>query len=45
MSSMNNTEALIAMTEDNLIRKILEIIKESKDLDDAEKKVRALLNK
>lgn len=42
---MNQTEALIDLAEENQTRKILEILKESKDLEDATQKVKELLKK
>jgi hypothetical protein len=45
MDEMNNTEALIQLAEENQTRKILEILNESKDLEEAKSKLKALLNK
>ena len=42
---MTTSELLVEMTEENQTRKILEILNESKDLDEAKDKVKALLNK
>lgn len=42
---MNTGELLVQMTEENQTRKILEILNECKDLEEAKKKVKALLNK
>ena len=42
---MNMTEALIEKTEENQTRKILEIIRESKDKEEAVNKVQELLKK
>ena len=42
---MNTSELLVQMTEENQTRKILEILNESKDLDEAKDKVKALLKK
>ncbi|MDO4721422.1 MAG: protein phosphatase [Peptostreptococcaceae bacterium] len=41
---MNVGELLKQVTEENTIRKILEILNESKDLEEAKEKVKALLN-
>lgn len=41
---MNMAEMFKAVTEENQTRKILEILNESKDLDEAKEKVKALLN-
>ena len=40
---MNTSELLVAVTEENQTRKILEILNESKDLAEAKEKVKALL--
>ena len=45
MDEMNNTEVLIQLAEENQTRKILEILNESKDLEEAKSKLKALLNK
>lgn len=45
MDELNVGEMLREVTEENQTRKILEILKESKDLDEAIEKVKALLNK
>lgn len=42
---MNISELLKEVVEENQTRKILEIVKESKDLEEAIKKIEALLNK
>lgn len=42
---MNLGEQLRELAEENQTRKILEILNESKDLEDAREKVKALLNK
>lgn len=42
---MNISELLKEVVEENQTRKILEILKESKDLEEAIKKIEALLNK
>ncbi len=42
---MNQTEAFQKVVEENQTRKILEIVKESKDKEEAVKKIKALLNK
>ncbi|MDU0963625.1 MULTISPECIES: protein phosphatase [Clostridia] len=42
---MNVSELLKEVVEENQTRKILEILNESKDLEDAKNKVKALLNK
>lgn len=42
---MNTSELLKEVTEENQTRKILEILKESKDLEEAIEKVKSLLNK
>ena len=42
---MNVGEILVEKTEENQTRKILEILKESSDLEEAKEKVKALLNK
>ena len=42
---MNVGELLKEMAEENQTRKILEILNECKDLDEAKEKVKALLNK
>ncbi len=42
---MNVGELLVEQTEQNTIRKILEILNESKDIDEAKEKVKALLDK
>ena len=43
--NMNVGEMFREVTEENQTRKILEIMRDSKDLEDAIEKVRALLNK
>ena len=42
---MNIGEQFRIVTEENQTRKILEILRDSKDLEDAVEKVKALLNK
>lgn len=42
---MNVSQLLKEVTEENQTRKILEIINQSKDLEDAKEKVKALLSK
>lgn len=42
---MNECELLKNVVEENQTRKILEILNECKDLDEAKKKVKALLDK
>ncbi|MSS77388.1 protein phosphatase [Anaerococcus sp. AGMB00486] len=42
---MNTSELLKEVVEENQTRKILEILKESKNLEEAIKKIEALLNK
>lgn len=42
---MNVSELLRELAEENQTRKILEILNESKDLEEAKKKVKALLTK
>lgn len=42
---MNVSELLRELAEENQTRKILAILNESKDLDEAKEKVKALLNK
>ncbi|MGP1567983.1 MAG: hypothetical protein ACTTHM_04645 [Peptoanaerobacter stomatis] len=45
MEDMNQTEALVEKTEENQTRKILELMRDSKTLEEAIEKVKALLNK
>lgn len=45
MDDMNVGEILVEKTEENQTRKILEILNESKSLEEAKEKVKALLNK
>lgn len=45
MDEMNGTELIRDLAEENQTRKILEILKESKDLEEAIQKVKALLEK
>lgn len=45
LEEMNTGELLVKVTEENQTRKILEILNECKDLDEAKEKVKALLNK
>ena len=42
---MNTGEMLRELAEENQTRKILEILNECKDLEEAKKKIKALLNK
>lgn len=42
---MNVSQLLKEVTEENQTRKILEILNQSKDLEDAKEKVKALLSK
>lgn len=42
---MNTSELLVQITEENQTRKILEILNECEDLDEAKEKVKALLEK
>ena len=42
---MNATELVKELAEENQTRKILEILSECKDLEEAKKKIKALLNK
>ncbi len=42
---MNTGELLVQVTEENQTRKILEILNDCKDLEEAKEKVKALLNK
>ena len=41
---MNASELLKQVTEENSVRKILEILNECKDLEEAKSKIKALLN-
>ena len=45
MNKMNATEVAIKEAKDNRTREILIIVKESKDLKEAEEKIKALLEK
>lgn len=45
MEEMNTSELLVKVSEENQTRKILEILNECKDLEEAREKVKALLNK
>ena len=45
IEEMNECELLKNVVEENQTRKILEILNECKDLDEAKKKVKALLDK
>lgn len=45
MEEMNTAELLQQVTEENQTRKILIILNESKDLEEAKEKVKALLSK
>ncbi len=42
---MNTSELLVKVAEENQTRKILELLNESKDLEEAKKKIKALLSK
>lgn len=44
MEEMNVSELLLKVAEENQTRKILEILNESKDLEEAKTKIKALLN-
>ncbi|MBR7928440.1 hypothetical protein KBI51_09715 [Aerococcaceae bacterium zg-ZUI334] len=44
-NKMNTTEMLVKKTEENQTRKILEIIRECKNLEEAEQKIKELLKK
>lgn len=43
IEEMNTSELLVEVTEQNQTRKILELLNESKDLEEAKTKVKALL--
>ena len=45
MDDMNLGEMVKELAEENQTRKILEILNNCKDLDDAKEKIKALLNK
>ena len=45
MEEMNMCETLVQQSQENMARKILEMLNKSKDLEDAIKKVEALLEK
>lgn len=45
MDDMNTGEMLRELAEENQTRKILEILNDCKDIEEAKEKVRALLNK
>lgn len=45
MEGMNLGELLKEVTEENTIRKILDILNDCKDLEEAKEKIKALLNK
>lgn len=45
MEEMGVSELLVQVSEENQTRKILELLNESKDLDEAKAKVKALLEK
>lgn len=45
MEEMGTSELLVQVAEENQTRKILELLNESKDLDEAKAKVKALLEK
>lgn len=42
---MNTSELLVKVAEENQTRKILELLNESRDLEDAKEKIKALLSK
>ena len=42
---MNTSELLVQVTEENQTRKILEILNDCKDIEEAKTKIKALLNK
>ena len=42
---MNTSEVLVKVAEENQTRKILEILNECKDLEEAKEKIKDLLNK
>ncbi len=42
---MNTSELLVKVAEENQTRKILEILNECKDLEEAKEKIKDLLNK
>lgn len=42
---MTTVELLVKVTEENQTRKILEILNESKDIEEAKAKVKTILNK
>ncbi|MEE0230621.1 MAG: protein phosphatase [Peptococcaceae bacterium] len=44
MEEMNMVELLVQQSQENMARKILEMMNESKDLEEAKKKVKDLLN-
>ena len=45
MDEMNQAEELVRQTEEKMIYKILDVIRDCKSADEAEEKIRALLNK
>ena len=45
MEEMNMCELLVQQSQENMARKILEMMNESKDLEEAKKKVKDLLSK
>ena len=45
MDEMNACELLVEKAEENQTRKILEILNNCKDLEEAKEKIKALLNK
>lgn len=45
MEEMNMVELLVQQSQENMARKILEMMNESKDLEEAKKKVKDLLSK
>ena len=44
MEEMNMVELLVQQSQENMARKILEMMNESKDLEEVKKKVKDLLN-
>lgn len=45
MEDMNISELLVQQSQENMARKILEILNECKDLEEAKQKIKDLLNK
>lgn len=43
MEEMNTSELLVQQAQENMARKILEILNESKDLEEAKQKIKDLL--